>query len=224
MPDPNRPGTMILTGHSSCILNLGAVSPLLLLARGIHRAKVLADRRSVVAGEATVTADDEKKEDENLHPEQTEYADTHKDVVDVHMSGVDDAELDSAGEINEKDEDNKEEGGDDDDDDDAEKTSSQKKALLVENPILRDYRNLFLAERDTFLRMLCVDMHTHAQKQNPPAHKTLFPHAHPSVAKPQALGNILITTSVRWRNVSTRLHDGRKYGKQVAGVLSHCLY
>ncbi|KAJ4362326.1 Trafficking protein particle complex subunit 31 [Neocucurbitaria cava] len=63
--------------------------------------------------------------------------------------------------------------------------------------MLRDYRNLFLAESDAeFLRMLCVDMYTDARKQNPPAQKTLFPHAHPRVAKPQALGNALIPTSM----------------------------
>jgi hypothetical protein len=45
-PDPSNSDSMVLNGHSTQILNLGVVSPLLLLAEDVHKAKVDAERDS----------------------------------------------------------------------------------------------------------------------------------------------------------------------------------
>jgi hypothetical protein len=78
-PDPNNPDSMVLNGRSTRILNLAAVSPLLLLARGIHKAKVEAERNSVTGGDMVDHDSEEESTDED-GPEDDIDEDGDEDV------------------------------------------------------------------------------------------------------------------------------------------------
>jgi hypothetical protein len=83
-PDQSNLDSMVLNGRSTRILNLGAVSPLLLLATGIHKAKVEAERDSVTGKEQTQLGD----ADEDIEENEEEEEETAEGSDDDGASGL----------------------------------------------------------------------------------------------------------------------------------------
>ncbi|KAJ4368730.1 hypothetical protein N0V86_009639 [Didymella sp. IMI 355093] len=116
MPDPNNINTMILNGKSTRILGLGAISPLLFLAKGVHSAKVRVEKPSLEDGDVEYLAstDDESESD----------SDSSADDSDRSELGLSDFEQHAS-------------------DEDAPVKRRKRRVRMVESPDAKEYRRLF---------------------------------------------------------------------------------
>ena len=166
MPDPVKPDTMVLNGKSTRILNLAAVSPLLLLAEDVHKAKVMADKSTPEHGD-----------NETIEPTDDDNSDSDSDS-DVSSTNKGLSDFDS-----------------DDSNEDAPTTLKHrhKQKKIVESKHAKEYREACTTSNDKkFLQKLIVDIYNHAKEIDPPQHNIIFSSQHPSKLSNRYLAAIII--------------------------------
>ena len=170
MPDPNNPSTMILNGKSSRILNFAAISPLLLLAKDVHKAKVKATKPTVAHG-SHMTLEDSDSE-----------SDTDDDVGD---SDEEPGRSDFA--------------SDEEEDRDVRVQPRKKRQKMVESLHAKEYRDHFTNGNDkAFMMKLMVDIYDNAQiEMGSSMQHSIFGQQHPKDMTAKALAAVFIQSSAR---------------------------
>lgn len=180
MPDPSKPGTMVLNGKSTRILNLAAISPLFLLAVDVHTAKVEATHDTVAHGSSTALGGDSAEESSDDDQDDEEKEQGKSDFED----------------------------GDEEQEYGALK-SRKRRRRMVESSHAKQYREHYLVGEDRgFLLKLSTDIYDNAKTRlNPPQHTNLFGHQHPNEMNDKLLCATIIRSSARLQAMYTVIGD-----------------